>query len=147
MVTIISDAKYMIILDEILVAGVICASVVYFLDSGMVEVAYRFLYGLVLFSIMLLIKVFGDTAFKQESLGWGDIKLSFFVGLVLGIKMGIMYIFLGAFLALPYAIFQTIKKKSNILPFGPFLVLAFILLFWNYEFVSSTISMLYGGII
>ena len=147
MVTIISDAKYMIILDEILVAGVICASVVYFLDSGMVEVAYRFLYGLVLFSIMLLIKVFGDTAFKQESLGWGDIKLSFFVGLVLGIKMGIMYIFLGAFLALPYALFQTIKKKNNILPFGPFLVLAFILLFWNYEFVSSTISMLYGGVI
>ena len=147
MVTIISDAKYMIILDEILIAGVICSSIVYLLDTNLIGVANRFIYGLVLFSIMLLIKVFGDSTFKQESLGWGDIKLSFYVGLVLGVKLGIMYIFLGAFLALPYALYQSIKKKGNVLPFGPFLVLAFIILFWNYDLVSNFISFLYRGVI
>ncbi len=145
--TLMSDAKYMIILDEILVAGIILFSIVDLFDAGLVDVASRFIYGLVLFSIMLLIKVFGDSAFKQESLGWGDIKLSFFVGLVLGIKLGILYIFFGAFLALPYAIFQSIRKKSNILPFGPFLVLAFLIIFMNMDLFNNFITRLYGGLI
>ncbi len=144
---IISDSKYMVILDEVLIAGIILVSIVYFFQGGMVEVAYRFLRGLVLFSIMLLIKVFGDISFKQESLGWGDIKLAFFVGIVLGIKLGVLHIFIGAFLALPYALYISYKNKNNILPFGPFLITAFFILFHFQDFFYKFLSFIYRGMI
>ena len=144
---IISDAKYMIILDEVLVVGIILTTIIYIFQHGMVFVAYSYLHGLVLFSIMLLIKVFGDITFKQESLGWGDIKLAFFVGLVLGIKLGVLHIFIGAFLALPYALYITYKKRDNILPFGPFLITAFFILFIFSDFFNGLISKLFMGVI
>ena len=144
---IISDAKYMIILDEVLIAGVVLSTIIFIFQYGMITVAYKYLQGLVLFSIMLLIKVFGDVTFKQESLGWGDIKLAFFVGLVLGIKLGILHIFIGAFLALPYALYITYKKKDNILPFGPFLITAFFVLFIFSDFFGELISKLFMGVL
>ena len=144
---IISDAKYMVILDEVLIAGIILVSIIYIFQGGMINLAYRFLRGLVLFSIMLLIKVFGDITFKQESLGWGDIKLAFFVGIVLGIKLGVMYIFIGAFLALPYALYITYKNKENILPFGPFLISAFFILFHFQDAFYNFLSIIFRGAI
>ncbi len=144
---IISDSKYMIILDEVLIAGIILTSICFIIKYGIVTVAYKYLHGLLLFSLMLLIKVFGDVTFKQESLGWGDIKLSFFVGIVLGVKLGILYIFMGAFLALPYALFVSLKNKSNILPFGPFLISAFFIIYHFSDFFYNLITKLYGGLI
>ncbi len=144
---IISDSKYMIILDVVLIAGIILVSIIYIFQGGMAELAYRFLRGLVLFSIMLLIKVFGDITFKQESLGWGDIKFAFFVGIVLGIKLGVIHIFIGAFLALPYALYISYKNKDNVLPFGPFLASAFFILFHFQDFFYKLISFIYRGII
>jgi prepilin signal peptidase PulO-like enzyme (type II secretory pathway) len=144
---IISDAKYMIILDEVLIAGIVLTTICFVIKYGMVAVAYKYLHGLLLFSLMLLIKVFGDVTFKQESLGWGDIKLSFFVGIVLGVKLGVLYIFMGAFLALPYALYVSFKNKSNILPFGPFLISAFYIIFHFSDFFYDLITKLYGGIL
>lgn len=142
---IISDAKYMIILDEVLIAGIVLCSIIYLLQYGLVVVAYKFLNGLLLFSLFLLLKVFGDVTFKQESLGWGDIKLAFFVGIVLGVKLGILHIFMGAFLALPYALFVSYKKNDKILPFGPFLVSAFFIIFHFSDFFYNLIIKLYTG--
>ena len=72
--------------------------------------------------------------FKKESLGGGDIKLSFVAGLVLGPKLGILYIIFGAFLAFPYAIYISIKSKDTMLPFGPFLATSLLILYLNYDF-------------
>ena len=94
-----------------------------------------------------VIKSVDDITFKQESLGWGDIKLAFFVGIVLGIKLGVLHIFIGAFLALPYALFVTYKNKGNILPFGPFLITAFFILFHFQDWFSTFISTIYRGIL
>lgn len=67
--------------------------------------------------------------FKQESLGGGDIKLMFLVGLVLGYPMAVCNIFFATFIAFPIALLLLISKKDNIIPFGPFLSMSAILLY------------------
>lgn len=143
-ITFVSDCKYMVILDEILIITGILIIILQAIQNGLVFAVMSLLHGVILFGIMLMIKLIGDRAFKTESLGWGDIKLSLIVGIVLGVKLGIIYIFLGAFLALPYAIIQTIRKKGNVLPFGPFLVLSLLLIYWNVDLVYSILKLLIG---
>lgn len=62
--------------------------------------------------------------FKKESLGGGDIKLLFFIGLTLGFDMSIVTIFMASFIALPLSIISLIKNNNNVLPFGPYLSIA-----------------------
>lgn len=141
----VSDFKYMVILDEVLVIGGLLLCIVNFFKGGFALVGTSLLNGLVMFIIMLLIKLIGDKAFKQESLGWGDVKLSFIAGMFLGIPLGIVYIFAGSFLAFPYALIVTLRKKESLIPFGPFLATALLLIFWNYDLVFNFINTLLGG--
>ena len=80
--------------------------------------------GLGSFSILYIFKVLGDLLFKKESLGGGDIKLLFVIGLVLGLDMSIVTIFIAAFIALPISIVYLIKNDDNVLSFGPYLSMA-----------------------
>ena len=93
---------------------------------------------------MLVIKLIGDTAFKQESLGWGDVKLAFIAGMFLGIPLGIVHIFIGSFLAFPYALAVSLMKKESLVPFGPFLATALLVIYWNYDLVLNFINTLLG---
>ena len=75
--------------------------------------------------------------FKQESLGGGDIKLMFLIGLVIGYEMAICNIFFATFLAFPIALFLLVSKKDNMIPFGPFLSMAAIILYvWGLTFTD-----------
>ena len=86
---------------------------------------------------MYLIKVLGDKAFKKESLGGGDIKLMFLFGLVLGFPMSIITIFLATFIAFPIALIILFSHKDNIIPFGPFLSMAALIIFVSkFEFLD-----------
>ena len=86
---------------------------------------------------MFIIKKIGDVIFKQESLGGGDIKLMFLVGLVIGYPMAVCNIFFATFIAFPIALFLLISKKDNIIPFGPFLSMSAILLYiWGLTFTD-----------
>ena len=143
-ITYVTDFKYMIILDEVLVVGGILALIIKYFEGGFLLVGKTFLSGLILFGIMLLIKFIGDKAFKQESLGWGDVKLSFIAGMFLGVPLGIIYIFAGSFLAFPYALIVTLAKKESLVPFGPFLATALLLIFWNYDLVLNFLNTLLG---
>ena len=132
---IISDIEYMIILDEVLIFTALSIIIVDLFDVGLYETCMKILAGLGAFITMLLIKKMGDIIFKQESLGGGDIKLMFIIGLVLGYPMSICNIFLATFIAFPIALFLLIFKKDNIIPFGPFLSMsAMILYIWGLTF-------------
>lgn len=74
-ITFVTDLKYMVILDEILVISILFLSVIYYFYDGVSCLFNHLGRGLFLFLVLLLIKVFGDKAFKQESLGWGDVKI------------------------------------------------------------------------
>ncbi len=134
---IISDIEYMIILDEVLIFAVTSIILVYIFSIGIYDTCIRILYGILSFGTMLLIKKLGDLIFKQESLGGGDIKLMFLIGLVLGFDMSICNIFLATFIAFPIALFLLLFKRDNIIPFGPFLSMAAIILYiWGITFMD-----------
>lgn len=128
-VVIISDIEYMIILDEVLIIAIFAIILIDIVDIGLYKTSICILSGIGSFATMLLIKKLGDLMFKQESLGGGDIKLMFLVGLVLGYPMAVCNIFFATFIAFPIALLLLISKKDNIIPFGPFLSMSAILLY------------------
>ena len=134
-IIIISDIEYMIILDEVLIFAVFGIILVDIFNIGLYDTSIHILYGVGSFVTMLLIKKMGDILFKQESLGGGDIKLMFLIGLVIGYSMAVCNIFFATFIAFPIALFLLITKKDNIIPFGPFLSMSAIILFvWGLSF-------------
>ena len=130
----ISDLRYYIISDEVLIVGIILLILTRIIEVLVVKgsfvhiVLVPILHGLGSFALMYLIKVLGDFLFKKESLGGGDIKLLGFIGLSIGFEMSIVAIFISSFIALPMAMITLIKKDSNILPYGPFLALSSVII-------------------
>lgn len=123
-ITCISDFNYLVILDEVLIVSSLAALVVIFLKDGFNGLIISLLSGLLMFFFMLMVKIVGDKAFKRESLGGGDIKLSLFIGLVLGYKLSFINLVLASFLALPVAFYYLVKLKDREVPFGPFLIIS-----------------------
>ena len=128
-ITCITDFNYLIILDEPLIVGSILIIIIKFLQGGIIDTLIAILSGLLLFFFMLLVKILGDKAFKRESLGGGDIKLSFFIGLSLGYKLAFVNLVLASLLTLPIAFYYLIKYKDREVPFGPFLIISNFIIF------------------
>lgn len=119
----ISDYLYYIISDEVLIVSAILLMIEIFLLKGIDGLLVSLFNGAVAFGIMYLIKQLGDFIFKKESMGGGDIKLLFVFGLVMGWEMSLISIFLASFIGLPISIYMlaTNPNKDRIIPFGPFL--------------------------
>lgn len=130
----ISDIKHYIIPDEVLIIGSILIIVELIIKSIINDISFfngimlPVLNGLGAFAILYLFKVFGDAVFQRESLGGGDIKLLFVIGLVLGFDMSMVTIFIASFIALPLSVISLIKNDNNVLPFGPYLSAAAIII-------------------
>lgn len=139
----VSDINYFIILDSPLIIGSILIIIIKLYTESFTNVLSSIGYGLITFGVMYLLMLLGNLLFKKESLGGGDIKLSFIAGLVLGPKLGIFYIILAAFLAFPYAIYVTIRNKDNMLPFGPFLISSLLIIYLDYNFFLNFINTLF----
>ena len=126
----ISDIRYYIIPDEVLIVGSLLIIIELIINSLISDinlisgVLIPILNGLGAFAILYLFKVFGDVVFQKESLGGGDIKLMFLIGLVLGFDMSIVTIFIASFIALPLSFISLVKNDNNVLPFGPYLSIA-----------------------
>lgn len=130
----VSDSKYMIISDSPLIVSTILILIIKLIYNGYKDCFISIIYGLIVFGVMYLTMLLGNALFKKESLGGGDIKLSFISGLALGPLLGLFYIILASFLAFPYAIYISIKNKDTMLPFGPFLATSLLILYLNYDF-------------
>lgn len=127
-IVIISDIEYMVIPDEVLLFGTVILLVETLILKGWGAGLHSFLGGLLGFVLMYVIKLAGDFAFKAESLGGGDIKLFFMLGLVFNFDTIVVILFLASFFALPYAISIMLMKKDNVVPYGPFISLTAIVL-------------------
>ncbi len=135
----VSDIKYMIIPDQVIIAGIILIFICKCFE-GIGTAFMSLLYGLVTFAVMFLIKIIGDFVFKKESLGGGDIKFMFISGMCLGPIIGLSNIFLGSLIAFPIALLSVFLKKEHMIPYGPFLGIALLILF----FFQVTPTMLYN---
>lgn len=121
LIIIVSDFEYMIIPDEILITFGTLLCFELFIVNGLSTLIISLIDGGIAFVVMYTIKLFGDFIFKQESMGGGDIKLLFFFGLCLGWPNAILSIFLGSLVGFPISLVIMTLKKTNIIPFGPFL--------------------------
>lgn len=111
-----SDFKYQIIPDEILI--VFGLFTIPFLTHDTMS---RFIGAGVLFGIFQLI----HSATKGKAMGYGDVKFAFVIGLLQGLKLGAISIYLsflmGGIVGIALVILHMKKPKSAI-AFGPFLV-------------------------
>ena len=129
---IVSDIEYMIILDEIIAISAITIIIL--------ELIFYGLSGIFAFLTMYVIKLIGDKLFKRESMGGGDIKLMFLFGIVIGYPLSVCDIFLATFIAFPVAIYLLLSRKDNLIPFGPFLAMAAILIHISKVDINSIIN-------
>lgn len=137
LIVIVSDFNYMIILDEVLLFFGTLLIIEILINNGFMPAVYSIINGGISFAIMLVFKIIGDFIFKRESMGGGDIKLLALFGVMLGWENAIIAIFLGAIIGLPISFVLLIKNKNNVVPFGPFLSFAaMILLLTKFDFIS-----------
>lgn len=141
-VIIVSDIEYMIILDEIIAISSILIILLELVFYGLDYTVYKILAGIFAFITMYVIKLIGDRLFKRESMGGGDIKLMFLFGIVLGYPLAICDIFLATFIAFPVAIFILFSRRDNLIPFGPFLAMAAILIHISKVDINGIITFL-----
>lgn len=127
----VTDISYYIIPDEVLTFFSCYFIVIKCLSGGFQAVFWGVLSGTVLFAVMYFIMILGDFLFKKESLGGGDIKMMFVFGLIVNPFMGLVIIFLSSFLALPVSLLILCKKKNNLVPFGPFLLISFMFVYFT----------------
>lgn len=130
----VSDFKYMVILDSPLIISSVLLIILKYFEVGLLNTIYAIIYGISMFIIMYVIQILGNKIYKKESLGGGDIKLAFIIGLTLGypgigLRLSLISLIFSAFLALPYAVASLYLNKKNELPYGPFLISAMIIVF------------------
>ena len=123
-----SDVKYHLIPDSIQISFFVGALVVLpFLAS---ENLSQFLIKRIIASFIVAAPIFVLHFFSQgKAMGFGDVKLSFTIGFLLGIKMGFWALYIafisGGFVGLILLLTGKKKLKSKI-AFGPFLVIGVI---------------------
>lgn len=127
-IVIVSDFSYLIIPDEV-TAFFFIASVLLHLYLGFNGMLQSLVGGIFLFSVMYLLMLIGNKILKEESLGGGDVKLMLFVGSILNPLNGLFQIFLASCIASPFALFSFFSKKNRAIPFGPFLLIALLIIY------------------
>lgn len=130
MIVLVSDLTYLIIPDSVLVFFSIYFLIFQFIKLGLKETFIHVLVGIFLFLVMYLIMIMGNRAFQKESMGGGDVKLMFIFGLILDPLLGTLTIFLGSFFALPMSLFLYFSNREKVIPFGPFLLIAFAFMYF-----------------
>ena len=123
------DLDTKLILNVLIFPGIIiglCSSIFLNQISIMNAVSGLFLGGGFLWCVGLL----GNSIFKQESMGGGDIKLGAMIGIFLGPNV-LIALFLAFFLALPVIAIGLSTKRLKVgstVPFGPFISLGAVII-------------------
>ena len=125
----VSDISYYIIPDEVLIFFTAYFLIILTLSNGVMATLVHILSGFIMFCIMYTIMLLGNFLFKKESLGGGDIKLMFVIGLVLSPLPSLFVIFFSSLIALPISFIILLRKKTRLIPFGPFLIIAFLCIY------------------
>ncbi|PID48385.1 MAG: prepilin peptidase [Proteobacteria bacterium] len=94
-------------------------------------------YGLLFAGGFALLRMIVSFLIKKEAMGEADIIIAAIIGSVLGLKLGLVAIYISALISLP--IFFIVRKKDFELPFIPFLVLGLAI---SYAFDDQLLELL-----
>lgn len=134
-IVIYSDFKYMIIPDEVTIVTVILTLILIIIKGLYLNILVGFISFL---STYLFAKII-SLILKKDAMGGGDIKLMFFVGLLLNYN-ALLAFFISSFLAFPAAFYVTVKNKNSKIAFGPFILLATIIIYiFKLDFINILI--------
>jgi len=130
-----TDLKYGIIPDKILLLAIL-VSILCQLILNPSSLIINLLCGVGAFLFFILISVVFSALTKKDSMGGGDIKLVFLLGLILGFPGIIISLYVafltGALVGIILIIWRKKSFQKTTLPFGPFLISgALISLFWG----------------
>ena len=139
----VSDFKHFIILDGPIIVFSILVLLLKYIFFGFKVFLLSICSGAIVFIFMFSIRFLGSKTFKQEALGGGDVKLALLFGFILGLRLSVVSLILGAFLAFPYAIYFTIKGKDQEIPFGPFLVLGLDIVFIFMKYIDNFLEIIF----
>ena len=128
---VVSDLTYLLIPDRFIIIPSIIVIIINFLNKGYEYGLLHIAYGVLAFTFMYLIMLLGNKLFKKESMGGADIKLMFLVGVTLDPFLTILVIFIASFIALPVSFYLLIKNKEHVIPFGPFIVASFLIVYFT----------------
>ncbi len=119
------DLEHRLILDRVLLPGAAAALVLSLLTPHLGLVA-AILTGAVTGAVFLAVAALGSAIFKAEAMGLGDVKLSVFLGLILGPQPAFAAILVGLILAGVIAVglvLLRVRSMRDTIPYGPFLAI------------------------
>ena len=139
----ISDIKYFIILDIPLVFFFVLLFVIKWCYFGFGNCLVSLGYGFLLALFIYFCSYVGKKIFKKDTLGDGDVKLTFLIGFVLGLPLGLTSLALSSFLALPYAVFSVLSNYNHEVAYGPFLSSSLLIVFLFADKFKSFLDFLF----
>lgn len=129
-IVIVSDITYLVIPDQLTIVCSLGVIITKLIAYGLLSAIKSVLFGIFAFAVMYIIMLLGNIILKKESLGGGDIKLMFFIGLLISSPINsLLSIFIASAFALPISLLIYFKNKDKVIPFGPFLLGAALLIF------------------
>lgn len=125
-VLILFDLRHMLLPSVLIYIGSAIALlfriVLYVISGATFHLVNGILGACVGLALFLVVFYLSKWLFKKEGLGFGDVRLMFFLGMVVGIDGLFLMIILACFIAaIVGGILIVIKGKSEAFPFGPFL--------------------------
>ncbi|OMF21446.1 hypothetical protein BK133_28440 [Paenibacillus sp. FSL H8-0548] len=140
-----TDLTDMIIPNKVVAVGVIGAIVIRLFIHPLPLLNY----GIAAFvgsGALLLIGVIGSWILKKETMGGGDIKLYVFIGLILGVKLTLLSLFLASLFGLIGGIVLLAigaHSRGKTIPFGPYIAAgALAAYYWGNGLIEWYLSML-----
>ncbi len=128
---VVSDLTYLLIPDRFIIIPSIIVIIVNFLNKGFEYGLIQLAYGILALTFMYLIMLLGNKLFQKESMGGADIKLMFLVGVTLDPFLTVLVVFLASFIALPVSFYLLVKNKEHVIPFGPFIIIGFLIVYFT----------------
>jgi len=141
-----TDVKYQIIPDQMQIAMFVFSfllQIVIIKNSYLVALLLVVGSGIVVMIPILLIYLLT----KGRGMGFGDVKIAFNMGILLGIKSGLLALYFGFIFGAVYSIVLIIlrkKKMKSKVAFGPFLILGILIIVVFKEVIYGWTMRMYG---
>lgn len=125
----LSDIRYCIIPDELLIAGCLLAVVAVVPDilggNGLMQCLAPVFGALIGGGVIFIINLIGKLIYKKDAMGMGDLKLMAVCGIVCGVGGTLTALLCGILAAAVWFVIAILTKRTKsdeFLPLGPFLV-------------------------
>lgn len=130
-IVIVSDLTYMIIPDRFIVISSVLILLIKLIGFGVDSFLQALLNGIIAFVVMYFIMKVGSYIFKKEAMGGADVKLMLTVGICVEPLLSLMVIILASVIALPVSLVLLVKEKEHAIPFGPFILIGLMVVFFT----------------